>query len=250
MPRYARKRSSTGIYHVMLKGIDGRDIFLDDEDKEKFIENMLKARDKGKFELYAYCLMDNHLHILIKESEGIGTSIKRIAVGYVQWHNNKYGRMGHLFQNRYLSEPVETESYLLTVVKYIHQNPLKARIVTQLADYKWSSYLQYLAAYKGDNSHIDPLLIMEYFKIQTEFESYMNEPTNSECLDYKQSSKYTDEILKNIIRESFGINDLIDMPNDMRNALIKDIYQSTGVSIRQLARVLGIGKSIVERALK
>ena len=106
MPRYARKRSSTGIYHVMLKGIDGRDIFLDDEDKEKFIENMLKARDKGNFELYAYCLMDNHLHILIKESEGIGTSIKRIAVGYVQWHNNKYGRIGHLFQNRYLSEPV------------------------------------------------------------------------------------------------------------------------------------------------
>lgn len=250
MPRYARKRSSTGIYHVMLKGIDGRDIFLDDEDKGKFIENTLKARENSKFELYAYCLMDNHVHLLIKESEQIGISIKRITVGYVQWHNNKYARTGHLFQNRYLSEPVETESYLLTVVKYIHQNPLKAGLVAQLADYEWSSYLQYLTAYKGRKSYIDPFFIMEYFKLQTDFESYMNEPTNSECLEYKQSAKYSDEILKKMIRQSFGINDLIDIPNDKRNKMIKDIYQSTGVSIRQLARVLGVGKNIIERALK
>jgi len=250
MPRYPRKRSLSGIYHIMLKGIDGRDIFLDDEDRIKFIENTVKAREKGNFKLHAYCLMDNHVHLLIKENEEIGTSIKRITVGYVQWHNNKYARTGHLFQNRYLSEPVETDSYLLTVVKYIHQNPLKAGIVTQLADYKWSSYLQYLTAYKGGDSYIDTPLIMEYFKPQTAFETYMNEPNHSECLEYKQSAKYSDEILKKIIRESFSINDLMDVPKDKRNKLIKDIHQNTGVSIRQLARVLGVGKNIIERALK
>lgn len=250
MPRYARIKSSTGIYHVMLKGIDGRDIFLDDEDKGKFVENILKAREKSNFELYAYCLMDNHVHLLIKESEEIGTSIKRITVAYVQWHNNKYARTGHLFQNRYLSEPVETENYLLTVVKYIHQNPLKAGIVTQLADYEWSSYLQYLNAYKGYASYLDPVFIMEYFKLEADFENYMNEPGNSECLEYEHSPKYSDEVLKRILRESFSINDLMDVPKVQRNKSINDIYQSTGASIRQLARVLGVGKSVIERALK
>ena len=87
MPRYPIKRSLSGIYHIMLKGIDGRDIFLDDEDRIKFIENTVKARGKGNFKLHAYCLMDNHVHLLIKENEEIGTSIKRITVGCVQWHN-------------------------------------------------------------------------------------------------------------------------------------------------------------------
>ena len=250
MPRYPRKRSLTGVYHVMLKGIDGRDIFLDEEDKLKFIQNTIKARKKGIFELYAYCLMDNHVHLLIKESEEIGTSIKRITVGYVQWHNNKYARTGHLFQNRFLSEPVETESYLLTVIKYIHQNPLKAGIVTQLADYKWSSYLQYLNAYKGITSNIDSPLIMEYFKHQPDFEQYMNETTDSECLEYKPSAKYSDETLKQIIKESLNINDILEIPKNKRSEIIKDIHQLTQASIRQLARVLGVGKNIIERALK
>jgi len=131
MPRQARKKSATGIYHIMLRGIDGRNIFLDDEDRSKFIEKLLSAKQNANFKLYGYCLMDNHVHLLIEENEEIGTSVKRITVGYVQWHNNKYGRTGHLFQNRYNSEVVETESYLVTVLRYIHQNPVKANIVKE-----------------------------------------------------------------------------------------------------------------------
>ena len=113
MPRRAREKSITGIYHIMLRGIDKRDVFLDDEDRMQFIENIIKAKQVGKFELYGYCLMDNHIHMLINEGEPIGITVKRITVGYVGWHNRKYERTGHLFQNRYTSEPVETESYLL-----------------------------------------------------------------------------------------------------------------------------------------
>jgi len=140
MPRQARKRSSTGIYHIMLRGIDKRNIFLDNEDRMKFIEKIKKAMVVGKFEVFGYCFMDNHIHMLIKEDEEIGTSIKRITVGYVRWHNNKHERTGHLFQNRYMSESVETECYLLTVLRYIHQNPVKAGMVEKAEDYKWSSY--------------------------------------------------------------------------------------------------------------
>ncbi|SHK46794.1 transposase, partial [Paramaledivibacter caminithermalis] len=142
MGREKRKRSITGIYHIMLRGIDGQNIFIDDEDREKFMKALFKA--KGQFLLYGYCLMDNHVHLLIKEDEEIGTSIKRITVGCVQWHNNKYGRVGHLFQNRYKSEVVESEFYLLVLLRYIHQNPVKAKIVKTISEYKWSSYNNYI----------------------------------------------------------------------------------------------------------
>ena len=99
MARQSRIKSETGIYHILLRGIDKRDIFLDDEDREKIIRNIEQAKDKGGFLIHGYCLMTNHVHLLIKEEEEeIGKSIKRITVGYVGWHNQKYERTGHLFQ--------------------------------------------------------------------------------------------------------------------------------------------------------
>src|SRR5665647_2361828 len=88
MSRVSRKKSKTGIYHIMLRGIDKRNIFLDNEDRRKFIEKLKIARETAGFRLHGYCLMDNHVHLLIEVNEEIGTSIKRITVGYVQWHNN------------------------------------------------------------------------------------------------------------------------------------------------------------------
>lgn len=79
--------------------------------------------------------VDNHVRLLIKEGEEIGESMKRITVGYVQWHNSKYARTGHLFQNRYKSEVVETESYFLSVLRYIHQNLPKANIEKHIDQY-------------------------------------------------------------------------------------------------------------------
>ena len=82
MPRQPRQKSETGIYHVMVKGIDERNIFLEDGDKKKFMSQLLKAKEKGSFALLAYCLMDNHVHLLLEEIEELGTAMKRINVGY------------------------------------------------------------------------------------------------------------------------------------------------------------------------
>ena len=88
MPRVPRISSSTQMYHVILRGIDKRNIFLSKDDYEKFLYYILKAREKSDFSIYAYCLMTNHVHILMKpESDRIGDIIRRIAVGYVQYHN-------------------------------------------------------------------------------------------------------------------------------------------------------------------
>lgn len=250
MGRVARIRSKTGIYHIMLRGIDKRNIFLDDEDRMKFIEKLVKAKVVADFKLYGYCLMDNHVHLLIGEQEEIGTSIKRMTVGYVQWHNNKHGRTGHLFQNRYMSEVVETESYLINVLRYIHQNPVKAKIIKHAKDYEWSSYHQYLSVYKGQSSFIDQQLIKSYFANQVNFEEYMNTQTEDEFLEYKPVKKYTDATLRSIIEMEVKIEVLLKMQAKERSRIIKDIYHRKGVSIRQLARVLGIGKAVIEKSIK
>ena len=128
MPRQARKRAESGIYHVMLRGINQQRIFEDEEDNQRFLQILRECKEIGGFMLLAYCLMGNHVHLLIKEgTESLEQIFKRIGGRFVYWYNVKYQRVGHLFQDRFKSEPVDTDAYLLTVIRYIHQNPVDHR---------------------------------------------------------------------------------------------------------------------------
>ncbi|KNZ43096.1 transposase [Acetobacterium bakii] len=250
MARQARIKSTTGIYHVMLKGIDSRNIFMDDEDKMFFMEKLKRAKETGEFKLYAFCLMDNHVHLLLKEGEEIGVSMKRITVGYVRYHNQKYGREGHLFQNRYHSEPVEDDRYLLTVSRYIHNNPLKAHMAASQAEYRWSSYRNYLDAYHGIITPIDAELMQSYFNQLSDFEKFSCEDNQDHCLEVSTFVKCSDDDIKALIKENQRYAGIMDLTKAERNECIQSIHQATGGSIRQLSRVLGIGKRIIEKAIK
>ena len=156
MPRHSREQSATGIYHVMLRGVNRQSIFEDDGDCIMFISllrNLVQRfDDKGRplpalCTIYAYCLMDNHIHLLVKEqTESISTVIKRIAVSYAYYFNRKYSRNGHLFQDRFKSEPVNDMAYFMTLMRYIHQNPVKAEMVGNIDNYRWSSWHEYASA--------------------------------------------------------------------------------------------------------
>ncbi len=107
MPRQARKKSKTGIYHIMVRGINRQNIFEDDEDYSIFIHTIRKNKEKSKFELYGYCIMGNHVHLLSREGkEPLSLTMQRICSSFVFWYNLKYDRVGHLFQERYKSEVV------------------------------------------------------------------------------------------------------------------------------------------------
>jgi REP element-mobilizing transposase RayT len=102
MARDARKRSETGIYHVMLRGINHQTIFEDDEDSEKFLDCLAESKKLSEFDLYAYCLMGDHVHLLLKErTETLAQIFRRLGARYVYWYNWKYQRSGHLFQDRF-----------------------------------------------------------------------------------------------------------------------------------------------------
>ena len=128
----------------MLRGINGQQIFADNEDYEKLLEILKYCKAISEFEIFAYCLMSNHIHLLLQENkEPIELVMKRIATRFVYWYNIKYQRLGHLFQDRFKSEPVENDEYFLTVVRYIHQNPVKAGICKKPQDYNYSSYNEF-----------------------------------------------------------------------------------------------------------
>lgn len=114
MPRAAREKSNSGVYHVMLRGINRQIIFLDDEDYEKYLQCFEECKSTSGYNLCAYCLMGNHIHLLLKEEkEPLELTFKRLGARYVFWYNWKYKRSGHLFQDRYKSEAVEDDAYFL-----------------------------------------------------------------------------------------------------------------------------------------
>lgn len=144
MPRMARKVSCTKVYHVILRGNDKQDIFLDEQDYKKFIKEILNTKEKYEYELYAYCLMTNHVHLIIYDkNDKLSKIIQSLAITYSAYFSKKYEKTGHLFQNRFLSKEVETREYLMQVCRYIHQNPVKAKIA-KVDKYKWSSFREYI----------------------------------------------------------------------------------------------------------
>lgn len=254
MPRFARKKSGTGVYHVILRGINQRDIFYDDEDKVKFIETLDKYKDISEYSILGYCLMSNHIHLLLKEgNESISKLMKRIGVSYVYWYNNKYERCGHLFQDRYRSEIVEEYRYLITVLRYIHQNPVKAGIVKDIGEYQWSSYDEYISTRRSitDVEYIISMLNEDKAKGLEIFKKFMNQDNTDQCLEYKNTTekKVTDveaiEITKNILN-SENIEILYKLNKEERDEAIRELKKK--ISIRQLSRITGLGKRIIEKA--
>jgi len=105
MPRVARLKSSTGIYHIITRGINQQNIFSCEDDYERFLNTLIRYSRKSKWEIYAYCLMDNQIHLLLKEGlEPLATTMKKIGTSYVYYYNWQYNRKVHLFQDRFKNE--------------------------------------------------------------------------------------------------------------------------------------------------
>lgn len=141
MARKNRKWFPGAIYHIMARGNYRQNIFKDDEDFKVFLLLMQDAKTKYGFKLHAYCLMTNHYHLLLEtEQTEIWKIMKRINQIYAAYYNEKYRLTGHLFQGRYKSCLVENDSYFLQTSRYIHLNPVKAKMVPRAEAYPWSSY--------------------------------------------------------------------------------------------------------------
>jgi len=131
------------IYHIIVKGIDGIEIFTDDVDRNKFLQLLQKMVNFHKVHLFSYVLMDTHFHLLLKTEEAnLSQAMQLLNSSYAHWFNYKHIRKGHLFQDRYKSYPISNFQYLLNISSYISLNPVEAGIVdaSEPEKYKWGSF--------------------------------------------------------------------------------------------------------------
>ena len=255
MPRYPRQYSKTGIYHIMLRGNERKNIFIDEEDKEKIVKTVIKKKANGAFKLYAYCVMNNHLHLVIKEQkEPISKVIKKIATGYAYYFNKKYKRVGHVFQDRYKSETIEDEPYLLSVIRYVHNNPEKAGI-TKKEKYKWGSYNNYIGMLAVKTGVPEIKEILEIFSLDIkkalkEFIYYSDKHEEKNFLEMKKIIEFEineenvkEYISKYIKSENLNKEDLKKREHiRQRDNLIHQLIKKSNLSKRRIAILVGVNR--------
>lgn len=262
MPRQSRQTSGTGIYHVMLRGINQQNIFEDSEDFWKFLElidQVIHPKDElghplpPRCTIYAYCLMTNHVHLLIRDgAERLASVIKSIGISYAIHYNKKYQRKGQLFQDRFKSEPVNDMAYFITLIRYIHQNPTAADLVRSAKDYTWSSYREY----EGVKACTMPVCTTQHVLARISRDDLLaliNEPLSKALrildFDCNASVRVGDEEVRAFLSDECGISNITEvqhLPTDRRNDVIRKL-RLFGASIRQLSRMTGISFGIIRK---
>lgn len=264
MPRQSREFSPTYIYHVMIRGNERKNLFLDDEDRTKFLEILDEKKQLSKYSLYTYCLMDNHVHLLIKEEvEELSQIMKRINVAYAYYFNNKYQRIGHVFQDRYRSEAIHNEQYLLAVVSYIHNNPVKAGIVEYPAYYRWSSYCSYIDMTLPIARLIEREIILGLFSRNSKnairlFIDYSKQESSERFTEIGEEINESKPIIREAEATSYINVFLAERKvtlgelkrrdhRETRDQIIRHLKKNSTLSIRRIADLLRIDRNIIQR---
>ena len=134
------------VYHVTARGNNRQPIFLKARDYHTYLDRLRRAKERFMFTLHAYALMPNHVHLIIEPSPKttISQIMQSLGVTYTKLFNKRYGRVGHVFQGRFHSRLIEKDAYLLVASRYVHRNPVRAKLCAQPEDYPWSSYRAYI----------------------------------------------------------------------------------------------------------
>lgn len=260
MPRVSRcnLKTLTKTYHIMIRGNNKQDIFLYEKDRQKLINLLKNTKEEYKYKLYLFVLMANHVHMVIyDENDNLSKIMHKICSSYAKYFNNKYDRVGHLFQDRYKSISINDEKYLINLVSYIHNNPYKAKI-GNLDDYKWSSYKDYVGN-EGTNI-TDTDFILSLFgenkaKALKQFVSYNKKIDKKEYLkiELESAGSLNDEDAIQYIEEHMKLENFLEIlmfNSEIRDKYIYEIYKIEGIRVEQISRILGINKRKIERIIE
>lgn len=259
MPRGPRLKSSTGIYHIIYRGANRQEIFHDEEDFQTFLDTLKKYKLKAELTVFGWSLMSNHIHLLLKEgSESISVTMQRISVSYASYYNWKYRTTGHLYEDRFKSENVEDVAYFLTVIRYIHQNPLKARMVSCMEDWKWSSCLGYYDMNLYPSQLLNKEFILRMFasdmlSAKERFREFNEKSNHDQCLEAWEDNrwKFSDDEAREEIKRVLGpikIPQVKTLPKLERDQLLRQLKGINGLTQRQMARILGVSPNLIFKA--
>ena len=156
MPRQARLLLDNVCYHVITRGNQKQAVFRDERDFRAYLKLLTKYKRKYKFKLYGWCLMPNHVH-MVMESSLLSKVMHGIDLSYAQYFKYRYGTIGHFWQDRFKSPIIQKDAYLINCISYIEYNPLRAGLVSRPEEYKWSSYKARMLG--KDNKLLDQIIL-------------------------------------------------------------------------------------------
>lgn len=251
MPRVGRNSLGTTYFHIMVQGNAREYIFESSEDKQKYKYLLFKNSTEQGVEILAYCIMDNHAHILVKstEQEKLSKLMTKTNTSYAMYYNKEKNRVGYVFRDRYKSEPVYEESHLISCLVYIHHNPVKAGIVNNIGDYEFSSFHDFFK----DESIVSADRIKEiagaknfpeYFA-EIHQKTYAEEWKEYKEKDYEKTEKIIKEYEKKVRRKL----DRILKDDALLIGLSKELQSRAGLSGRDVSKLLGIGRETLRRLL-
>lgn len=236
-------RNPANYMHIMVRGIGKQILFEQPEDYNYYLEKLKRFSVETEIKIICYCLMDNHVHLLIyDENRNVSTFMRKLGTSYAIYFNEKYERVGHLFQGRFKSENIDSEIQLLATFRYILKNPVNAGICRTCA-YRWSSYQEY-GKYGGIS---DSKIVYEIVGDIHNLNYFLNQDDDAQYLDIEDN--HNDAWAKNKITEVLGIKsgtEIQSYSREKRNdSLVK--LKHAGLSNKQIARLTGISKEIVRR---
>lgn len=245
MPRVPRRLGASGYMHVIVRGI-GRQILFDErQDYLFFLSRLRRFCEETGVRLCAYCLMDNHVHLLLKDPENRAALLmKKLGVSYSYYFNKKHDRSGHLFQDRYLSEAIDTDAYFLTVLRYILNNPRKAGICAT-PEYEWNSY----TAYGDPDSFVDTSLARELLGDRESYAAFIAQTNDDKCLEFERSAR-NDEWAATVLRECLGVESglaLQAFDRKARNDALRKLKER-GLTVRQIERLTGLNRGVIQKS--
>ncbi len=256
MPRTPRILSSTGIYHIILRSINQHIIFEEDSDYQKFLFILSDCKKKYDVDIYAYCLMDNHIHLLIcLPDDKLAIFFQSLGARFVRWYNRKYCRSGHLFQDRFYSSTIESERTFLATLSYIHNNPVKANMCRYASDYRWSS----INAFYGENNAL--VNVSFVYNIAGSKNSLLQFFSKHYDLSQNPLFKndhrkvnhfFTDEKALDVfysITHLSSISEVSGLKKVKRNEYVRTLREK-GLTIKQVARIMDISPTTVKRLCK
>lgn len=255
MPRTPREFSITNVYHIIFRGNDKQNIFYDDQDRYVFLDRIKESQEKFKYEVYAYCLMSNHVHLVIRvKDEFLSKAMHNLGTRYSVYLNKKLERTGHVFENRYFSRSVENLNYFKEVCKYVHRNPEKAGI-QKTENYKWSSFHDYLNV---KDNRINRKVLLHYFddNIQKlKRFTLINDDKDRmlQIADFEMLNKIEENDFIEIIKEKYNVTNASDislLEDDKLKKIICELLNANGGNINQISRITKVTRYRINKLLE
>ena len=253
MPRLPRKMVETQYFHVMVQGLNREKIFERDASKGFYLKSLNEKKEVADIKLLAYCIMDNHAHMLVwaNTPQDLGVYFRKVNAEFAQVFNHHYERVGYVFRDRFKSEPIYDIKYLGNCIRYIHNNPVNANIVVSAEDYQYSSYRNFLEQ-RGivDFDAFNGLLDCSPQNMR----AIMAMPDDDiEFMDVKDEVKKDYESINDVLPDVCKKYDIIDITlfKQYKNApqALKEIIERTGLTCLELSKFLYASKSYLYKIL-